>query len=320
MILKAIKHLVFVLFLIAFSNINAQNFKEKPVNLTVKKLKIKGSLIIPNHKGKFPLVIFHSGSGPTDRDGNQKSGTNNSIKKLAESLADKKIASFRYDKRLIGESVDSNFSEKDIVLEDFVEDLKAWIHHFAKDKRFSKIIIAGHSEGSLIGILAAINNKEVDGLIPIAGAGRPLPILMKEQMEEQPQVVKKTIFEMLDTLANGDSLHFYPPKLQNLFRPSIQGYLLSLFKYNPKIEIAKLTIPILIIQGTTDIQVTEEDADSLAIGNENTQKLIIENMNHVLKECELMREDDQLRTYNNPNLPIVPKINEGIVNFIQNIK
>ena len=51
--------------------------------------------------------------------------------------------------------------------------------------------------------------------------------------------------------------------LMTLFRPSVQPYLISWYRYNPQEVIAKLRQPVLILQGDKDVQVSEEDAKLL---------------------------------------------------------
>lgn len=104
--------------------------------------------------------------------------------------------------------------------------------------------------------------------------------------------------------------------LISLFRPSIQPYLISWFKYNPQTEIKKLTIPILILQGNNDLQVSVKDAENLAEANKNSEKLIIDKMNHIMK----IIDGDQsvnMASYNNETLPISETLVDKIVSFIQ---
>ncbi|WP_419536539.1 hypothetical protein [Endozoicomonas sp.] len=72
--------------------------------------------------------------------------------------------------------------------------------------------------------------------------------------------------------------------LNSLFRPSVQPYMISWVQYDPAIEVAKLKIPTLIIQGSTDLQVGIHDAEFLATASPKAQKVIIQGMNHVLKD------------------------------------
>jgi uncharacterized protein len=279
--------------------------------------KIRGSLSVPTKGKKFPVVLIIAGSGATDRNGNSGIAvTANSYKILADSLLQYKIASLRYDKRGAAESTDAITKEEDLRFEDYVNDATAWIALLKKDKRFSSIIIAGHSEGSLIGMLAA-KKTATSKYISIAGAGEPVYETLKKQLASQPGQIQKMCYPMLDTLASGKTLTAVPPMLYTLFRPSVQPYLISWFKYNPKNEIAKLTIPVLIINGTTDIQVSVNDAKNLHTACKQSKLLLIDGMAHLLKEGPADR-DKNIALYNStPNEPVQKELVQGIVQFIK---
>ncbi|MGV8091298.1 MAG: alpha/beta hydrolase family protein [Mangrovibacterium sp.] len=93
---------------------------------------------------------------------------------------------------------------------------------------------------------------------------------------------------------------------------------ISWMKYDPAIEITKLKIPLLLIQGTTDLQVTVNDAELLFKSKPDAQLAIIENMNHVLKESSSDMQEDSA-TYRNPELPLKPELVDKIIKFV-NIK
>lgn len=309
--------LVFSFLVSCFSILYAQDV---PYSLWTPTGVIKGSLLIPDVKTAVPVVLLISGSGPTDRDGNQPNMKNNSMKMIAEALRSKGIASVRFDKRAIAESKAAFTTELNLRFETYIDDVKAWIEQIAKDKRFSKIIVAGHSEGSLIGMVAAANNKKVKGYISIAGAGRPADEILKEQLQAQPIGIRTDMYKMIDKLKNGDTIANVPAQYNALFRPNIQPYLISWFKYNPQKEIAKLKIPVLILQGTMDIQVKITDYDLLAKGNPSAQKMLIPDMNHVLKSISTTDKTAQIATYTNPDLPVHPQLIETIFQFLGKIK
>jgi uncharacterized protein len=278
-----------------------------------------GTLQIPeNQTEAVPLVIMHVGSGPTDRDGNNAMMKNNSLRMLADSLEDAFIASLRYDKRGIAASRDAAISETELRFETFVEDLKGWIDAFAEDERFSRIILAGHSEGSLISLLAAIDRPAaVDGWISIAGPARPTPEILRDQLSQQPPMVKDMAFSILDSLEQGKEVTNVNPMLNSLFRPSVQPYLISWFAYDPQEEITKLDMPALIVQGTNDIQVHTDEATLFAeAGGEDVQMILLKNMNHVLKVTEATDQAGQMAVYMNPELPIHPDLTSAIAAFI----
>lgn len=292
---------------------------EEAVKLETEKGVIHGTLILPE-KLKIPVVILIAGSGPTDRNGNQPGLRMDTLRLLAEGLRENNIASLRFDKRMVGESIIPDFREADLRFEHYVRDVRDWVRLLSEDGRFSGIIVAGHSEGSLIGLLASIDNDMVAGFISVAGAGRPIDKVLREQLSRQPKQITELTDIIIDSLKKGEMVDDINPILYSLFRPSVQPYLISWFKYNPQDEIKKLKIPILIIQGTTDIQSSVRDAELLGEANPEAVLRIIENMNHVLRDCREKDLQIQLRTYNDPDLPLNGEIVDEIVSFIKGME
>ncbi len=289
---------------------------EKAITLNTPSGNIYGTVYLPSAK-KPPVVLLIAGSGPTDRDGNQPRVKNSSLKLLAEALCKNGISVVSYDKRGIAASHAAMTKEADLRFESYINDARAWIDLLAKDKRFSQIIVAGHSEGSLIGMVACEGNKNVSKFISIAGSGIPADEIIKEQIAAQPQQVKDVVYPMLDDLKQGKTIPNVPAELGALFRPSVQPYLISWFRYNPQSEIKKLSMPILIIQGTTDIQVPVRHAELLAAANPLAKKVVVANMNHVLKDCSSTEQQAQLATYTNPDMPLNAELAKSVVEFVK---
>ncbi len=299
---------VFILICSTVFGQSTNDFTESDIQLNENQIKLFGTLCLPqNVKSKIPIVLLISGSGPTDRNGNNNMMINNSLKYLAHSLAEKGIACIRYDKRGIGESSIANLDESKLTFDDYVEDASNWVTFLKKDKRFSSISIAGHSEGSLIGMLAS--TKNVDKFISVSGAGEPIDQILKKQLTQLPEKLKTESYAIIDSLKNGNTENNINPNLSALFRKSVQPYLISWIKYNPVNEINKLTIPFLVIQGDMDIQVDTDNAKNLS----PKSAVIIKGMNHVLKN---VTSKDDLSSYNNPELPINTELVEVISNFI----
>lgn len=289
---------------------------------------LHGTLLRPKSASPVPIALIIAGSGPTDGDGNSPmlGGPNNSLKLLAEGLAAHGIASVRYDKRGVGESgkamllfaekAHKTLREEDLRFEDYINDAVAWGQKLRGDRRFSSLTIVGHSEGSLIGMVTA---KRVgpDAYVSIAGAGRPIQEIIIEQVKSQftPELLKATE-DILNQLAAGKRVTAVPPELVVIFRPSVQPYLISWLSFDPAKEIAKLSIPVLIIQGTTDIQASMQDFSLLARANPSAKLLLVDGMNHVLKAVPNDR-DKQIASYGDPELPIVPNLVSEISSFIK---
>jgi len=317
------KKIIITIILITFSlSLSAQFLvNEESVVLKTSSGDIHGTLKMPFVDSKpVPVVLIIAGSGPTDRNGNNPQMKNNSLKMLSDGLFYYNIASLSFDKRGIGESKDAMKEEADLRFEDYINDVRGWIDQLSEDKRFSEIVIAGHSEGSLIGMVAAQDNPKVKRYISIAGSGKAAADILKEQMEDrlkgQPETLKETIFSYIDKLEKGETVSGVPPSLNALFRPSVQPYMISWFKYNPQTEIGKLKIPVLIIQGDMDIQVPVEHAELLAKANPTAKLVIIKKMNHVLKDCEHKDLQSQMYTYTDPTILINNQIVKYISDFI----
>jgi len=273
-----------------------------------------GSLITPEGKEAVAVALIIPGSGPTDRDGNQPGLTSNCLKMLAHALSGNGIASLRYDKRGIGNSRKAGGNESDLRFEHYISDATGWIDQLKNDARFREIIVIGHSEGSLIGMVAS-QQGNVDQFISIAGPGLPADETLKKQLASQPPEVLKIALPMIETLKQGKIVDTVNPLFYSLFRPSVQPYMISWFRYDPAKEIARLKIPVLIVQGSTDIQVAIDDAHILAKANQKSEMKIIRGMNHVLKDAEPDRMKN-IATYNNPELPVTPELLDLVIDFV----
>lgn len=296
----------------------AQDPHEVPVTLQTATGVIHGKIRLPEHSGALcPVVLLIAGSGPTDMDGNNPQMKNNSLKMLAENLCAEGIATLRYDKRGIASSEAAGRSEADLRFEDYVNDAKDWIAQLHADQRFSEVVVAGHSEGSLIGMIACRDNTAVSGFVSLEGAGFPADEILKKQLASQPDPVKNIAFPIIDSLKAGKLCEKVPFGFEALFRNSVQPYMISWFRYDPAQEIASLTIPVLIIQGTSDIQVSEDDANRLHEANPASVLKILEGMNHVLKDCVSKDMAKQMPSYTSPDIPINGKVAFDVAEFVK---
>jgi uncharacterized protein len=279
--------------------------------------KLYGSLSVPTTNKKMPVVIIIAGSGPTDRNGNSgKAVTGNSYKILADSLLKNGIASLRFDKRGAGKSMGAVKSMVDFRFKNYIDDATEWIQLLQKDKRFSGVVVAGHSEGSLVGMIAA-KNTNANKYISIAGAGFPIQEVLKKQFAAQPEAYREALLTRLDTLISGKLLTNVPKEFYSIFSPTLQPYLMNWFTYIPAVEIAKLTIPVLILNGTTDIQVGMEEAENLHKHCKQSKLVIVNGMSHLLKEAPADRMKN-LATYSTtPNEPIKIELVQAIVKFVK---
>lgn len=280
---------------------------------------LQGTLVLPEQSGPVPVALLISGSGPTDRDGNTRAGTvqleNNSLRFVAEGLAEQGIATVRYDKRGVAASMGAATAEADLRFDHYIADATGWLAKLNADERFSDTFVIGHSEGALIATLAA-QQASVAGVIAVAGAGRSAPVILEEQLSKQlPAADLEQAKNILNTLLTGETVDDVPSTLAALFRPSVQPYMISWFRFDPARELANVSVPVLIIQGTTDIQIPEADARLLADAQPDAKLVILDGMNHVLKTASGDRIA-QMPVYADPTLPLHEELLDHLVRFI----
>lgn len=292
-------------------------FQESDISLATPTGTIQGTLAVPLplQKGPGPLALLISGSGPTDRNGNNPVMQNNSLQMLAQELAAAGISTVRYDKRAIGKSVIPNFSEANYRFDDLVTDAVGWVNLLKKDGRFTKVNIIGHSEGALIGLEAALATKP-NAYISIAGVARSADSLILAQIAQQPETVRNEVRDILAQLKAGKEVSSFSPYLAPLFRSSVQPYMISWLKYTPQDELKKLKTKTLIIQGTSDLQVPVTEAQQLAKAKPEAKLLLIPDMNHVLKQVS-QDKGENMATYNNPTLPLAKELLPAIISFLK---
>jgi len=290
--------------------LNAQNYSESNISINEN---IYGSIVEPKSRSNSSLVIFIGGSGPIDRDGNQSFMKCDMFKKLAYSLSKKGISSFRYDKRVVTQ-IRKGKLDKKITFDDFVSDAITIIDFF--ESKYNSIVIAGHSQGSLVGLLSI--NEGVSGFISLSGAGRPIDMVIEDQISKTAPMLLEDTKNIFEILRNGETTEDFPLPLYSLFNIEIQPFMISWMQYDPKKIIAKIPIPSLIINGDNDLQVDEKEAKLLYNSAQNSEILIVKNMNHVLVEIE-GDELKNVKSYNNPELKISEIVIEKMVEFIETL-
>lgn len=292
---------------------------QRPITLDTGSGELFGSLLLPKSDTPVPVVLIISGSGPTDRDGNNTDGgRNDSLKRLAWVLAKHNIASVRYDKRGVAASLAATPNERNLSVEAYVADAEAWARKLKNDPRFSQLILLGHSEGALIATLAA-PSVDAAGIISLSGSARPVDQVLRQQLSNNlPPALMQRSNELLDSLKAGHTDDNVPPPLQGIFRPSVQPYLISLFRQDPAAAFARLKMPALIIQGSNDIQVGVGDARLLKAAKPDAELALIEGMNHVLR---IVPNDvkRQLASYKDPQLPLAAELGTRILGFIDGL-
>ncbi|MGY3213080.1 alpha/beta fold hydrolase [Mucilaginibacter sp. HD30] len=297
--------------------------RETPGSVTVKTSSavLKGTLMVPEGSKAVPVVLLIAGSGPTDRDGNSTliNGKPNYLLQISEALKAKDIAVLRYDKRGVGQSTTTK-PAAEVSFDDMVDDAAAMIKMLKADKRFTKVIVAGHSEGSLIGMLA-VEAAKADAFISLAGPGVPADVILKTQLKAGFSASDYTkAVSIIDSVKAGNfTKQKMDPAFNSIFNTVVQPYLFSWMKYDPAKAISKLTVPKLIIQGTNDIQVAVNNAETLRNAAPSAQFKLINGMSHILKQGPADIQQNAA-TYTLPDLPLHPELVPVLVEFINRLK
>lgn len=291
-----------------------------PVTLSTDTGEIHGTLSVPDNASRTAVLII-AGSGPTDRNGNSSvTGiATNTYKMLTDSLAARGYASLRYDKRGIAASVAAATDESQLTFEAYIDDAAAWAEWLAADERFDRVVLAGHSEGGLIALVAAKRSDKVAAVVTLAGVGESIDATLRRQLGTQPEPYRSECMRIIDELKAGRTVSDPMPELAALFRESVQPFLISQMRYEPATEARALSQPLLVVQGTTDIQINLNDAIKLSTVNPRTRLAIVSEMNHVLKICASLDQQAQMMTYINDTLPLAPTLVATIVDFLSKL-
>ncbi|MEJ8474534.1 alpha/beta hydrolase [Roseibium algae] len=269
-------------------------------------------------------VVIIPGSGPIDRDGNFANGSGASTYKLlAEALAQKGISSLRIDKRGMFSSSAAISDPNNVTIAGYGDDLIAWSNVLRRETGLSCVWFLGHSEGGLVALKAVEsleNRSEICGLLLVAAPGRPVGVLLREQLAANPSnaPVLEDANAAIDALERGERVDTdgFHPALASLFSPGLQRYMIDLFSHDPARLIAAYDGPTLILQGERDLQVTAEDAQMLAAANTSAELRMLNDTTHMLKAVTSSDVSENMATYSNPHLPLADGVEPAITDFV----
>jgi uncharacterized protein len=293
----------------------AETFVEAPGPIGA----LKGTMLAPAD-GRGPVVLIIPGSGPIDRDGNSPVGVLAApYRLLGEGLVARGVTTVRIDKRGFAGSAGATPDGNAVTIPDYVTDVNAWISVIRQGTHASCVWLLGHSEGGLVA-LAAARNSHVCGLILVSAAGRPMGELLREQLKANPAnaPLLDQALPAIDALEAGKKVDAaaIPTPLLHLFNPRVQGFLISVFSYDPAQLLSDYRKPVLIVQGLRDIQVREADAQLLKKADPAATLVLLPDVNHVLKAVTSDDVHANVATYGNSSLPLAPGVVEVIADFL----
>ena len=270
---------------------------------------------------RSPVVVIIPGSGPTDRDGNSPLGVSASTYRLlAAGFAQRGVTTVRIDKRGMFGSKAAIANPNAVTIADYAADAHAWAKAARAATGARCVWLLGHSEGGLVALAAGQDRRDLCGIISVAAAGRKLGTIIREQLVANPAnaPVLSSAYAALARLearqrfSNAD-IH---PALQPLFGEAIQPYMIDLLSYDPPRLAASLKLPLLVIQGDRDLQVTPVDARALVGVQPKAQLVILPGVNHLLKNVAATDRASNVATYSNPSLPIAPGVVDAVAIFV----
>jgi len=295
---------------------------ESPYTIRSAGLELQGTLTIPRALTKpVPVVVIIAGSGPTDRNGNSMMGIRpNSYAQLAWRLAERGIASLRYDKRGMP-GTQGTFDITNMTLDDFAGDARVAAESMSRDRRFSRVVFLGHSEGASLALIAGAGGAPVAGIVHVSGLGRRTGEVLREQLSRQ---FDSAVLVRYDTAMkhylSGEQPADVPQGLEMLFVPVNRTYMRSMMAFEPQAAIRAVRQPVLIVQGATDLQATVADAERLHAARPNAQLVVVPLANHVLKQTADTTIAGQLPTYQSPTIPIMPEVVKPIADWVLNLR
>ena len=280
---------------------------------------LHGTFLAPADGGPILLVI--PGSGPTDRDGNSPAGLSAaSYRLLAEGLAAQGIGSIRIDKRGMFASAAAVADPNAVTIDGYVADVASWIGAIRGKTGARCVWLAGHSEGGLVALAAAGKVDGLCGLVLIATPGRSLGTIMREQLQANPAnaPVLPDALRAIALLEAGQHVDIsgFHPALQQLFAPQVQDFLIDMMKLDPAKLAAATDLPMLIVQGNRDIQISLADAEALHATRPTAVYRVLNHVNHTLKTVDSEDLAANIATYTDPNLPIAPAVVDTIAAFV----
>ncbi len=283
--------------------------------------RLAGTLSVPAHTtGKVPVVLIIAGSGPTDRNGDNPLGDHaGTYRKLAWGLAERGIASLRYDKRGIGAS-HLEGSPADLTFGDYIDDAVAGARKLAADPRFSHVVLVGHSEGALLAECAANAGAPVAGVVTMAGMGRPFLTVLHAQLARALDSAQLAAYDrVLPAYLGSGPMPDVPSYLRSLLNPTVRRFIRTESKIDPAQEARRLRVPLMILQGTTDIQVSVADARALEAAQPRAELHILPDVNHVFVHVATTARAAQIATYENPSLPLTPQLVPLVAGFVRRV-
>ncbi|MDE0422170.1 MAG: alpha/beta fold hydrolase [Gammaproteobacteria bacterium] len=312
-------------------------------------VELAGTLTVPDKDPPFPAVLLISGSGPQDRD--ETLFGHKPFWVVADHLSRAGIAVLRIDDAGIGGSTPHPSPP---TTADFAKDAAACVALLAKDLRFGRVGLIGHSEGGLIATLLASERDDIDFVVLLAAPGVSGTELMRKQNErvfeaagfgeDRTSALLKLIDrlfadlvadlpddelrERVDAIAleqlavNGIvDIALDDPRVQAAVEGAINPWMRHFLRLDPQPALQRITVPVLALNGDLDLQVDAEqnlgaiEAALRAGGNPQSTIHRLPGLNHLFQHAKTGLVDE----YGQIEETIAPQVLDLIRDWILNV-
>jgi pimeloyl-ACP methyl ester carboxylesterase len=300
--------------------------QEQEIRFRSDGLELAGTLALPDKGSSFPGVLLIAGSGQVDRNENHQKLRLNIFYDIAHYLAQNGIASLRYDKRGVGQSGGSYWSAG---FSNNVQDALAALQYLRNHKKIQpqKVFLLGHSEGALIATRLAGLGAEVAGVILLAGSARSGEEVLQWQVLQVARGLKGINGWLINKLhvdvakAQAKQLEKIKASRQDWIREQLfvklnAKWLREFMAYNPADDLPYISVPVLAITGSKDIQVDPADLERMAqLVQAPFEHHVIPNMTHILRseagEAAIARYKEEIKQ------PMEPQVLELVLHWLR---
>lgn len=279
-----------------------ESYTEYEVSIGEGDYPLNGLLTLPNGVERPPVVLLVHGSGQSDMNETVGAAGNAPFADIAHGLAERGIATLRYDKRYYQypELAADTVTIRDEVLDDAALAVRLLAETQQVDGE--RIYVLGHSLGGMLAPCIAQENPQVAGVISLAGSPRGLWEIIYDQnisaiegleldgqnQEELLEMVQEEydrVLELVAAVRGGVEAEAALPELSEPLLGAAGYYWVSLAEIDTAAIAQELSVPMLILQGSADFQVYPERDfaawQSLLAGKENVTFQLFEGLNHL---------------------------------------
>ena len=265
--------------------------RTREITFASRGIRLRGTLLTPNGEGPTPTALLLAGSGPLDRNGNHKRLPLGISRDLAALLADQGWASFRFDKRGVGESEGDYLSTG---FYDELADAEAALMFLQSLSEVGPLVVVGHSVGAIYAGELADRHPEIAGAVLLSTSAKNGEETLTWQAAQMQDVIVPAPVRVLMRLFGTGVLKQQAKAIAKLERTTTDVARIQLVKVNakwmrefmvhqPLRSLATAKPPILAITGTKDVQVDVADLEAIAGVNAAVETRAVEDVDHILR-------------------------------------